>query len=355
VIYDATAVIEGIEASTSAALIGSVRDQLTGEALALRAFSYFYLVNYFGDLPMVLTSDSKKILALKRSPVSQVYDQIISDLVKARSLLSSDFAFTGNEKIRVNKWFAEALLARVYLYTGRYQDAINSSTAVINQTGLFGLNQELSDVFLKNSREAIFQLKQTTDDAFLKNGTPEGLRLLFVPGQLPAPLFTLSEQLLNSFEANDKRKTVWTASHPPHQTPAKYKNGEGKEYYMVMRLAEQYLIRAEAIVRGTPGNAGAAVADLNLLRRRADLTELDNNLPAASVLDTIMHERRIEFFAEWGHRWFDLKRTGKAHEVLSAIPIKQPWAGDFQLLYPIPAPEIKNNALLEQNPEYDNF
>ncbi|QEC44432.1 RagB/SusD family nutrient uptake outer membrane protein [Pseudobacter ginsenosidimutans] len=354
--YDATAVIDGIAASTSEELVESVRNQLTGEALAIRAFSYFYLVNSFGDVPLVLSSDSKKNVALPRAPVSKIYEQIIADLVKARSLLSSDFAFAKNEKVRVSKWFAEALLARVYLYTGQYQSAISSATEVINQKALFDLEPDLGKVFLKQSKEAIFQLKQTSENAYQKLGTPEGLAFLYNANTAGTPPYiVLSDQLLGSFEANDQRRTSWVASYPPYLAPAKYKNGEGLEYYIVMRLAELYLIRAEATVLGSPANVNAAIADINQLRKRANVTELELDLPAATVIDAIAHERKIELFAEWGHRWFDLKRTGKAHDTLSAIPNKQPWWGDFQLLYPIPEKEINVNGQLIQNPEYNTL
>lgn len=355
VVFDATAVIEGIEASKSDELIESVRKQVTGEALALRAFSYFYLVNFYGDLPLALSSDSKKTASLTRSPVSRIYEQIIADLERARTLLSNDFAFANNEKVRVNRWVAEALLARVYLYTGQYQKAISSATEVINQKSLFDLEPELSGVFLKGSKEAIFQLKQTSDDPYQKNGTPEGLRFMqnsTVPGV--SGDYGLTNELLGSFEATDKRRTTWTTTFGTVQVPHKYKNGEGLEYYVVMRVAELYLIRAEAIALGSPSNVNAAIDDINLLRRRADVTELPKDLPPATVIDAIAHERRIELFAEWGHRWLDLKRTGKAGEVLPALTSKQPWWGNYQLLYPIPVAEIAANGQLEQNPEYNS-
>jgi starch-binding outer membrane protein, SusD/RagB family len=122
---------------------------------------------------------------------------------------------------------------------------------------------------------------------------------------------------------------------------------------MVMRLAEVYLIRAEASLLLSEGNKGAALNDLNALRARAGLDDLPNTLSAAQVTDAIANERRFELFAEWGHRWLDLKRTGKAKAVLSQIPTKQPWAGDYQLLYPIPATEIINNKNIIQNTGYD--
>jgi hypothetical protein len=70
------------------------------------------------------------------------------------------------------------------------------------------------------------------------------------------------------------------------------------------------------------------------------------------VTAAIAQERRIELFAEWGHRWLDLKRTGQAHAVLSAVPAKQPWAGDYQLLYPVPPLEIEVNPRIKQNDGY---
>lgn len=355
VIFDANAVMEGLDASTSPTLYDSVKKQLTGEALALRAFSYFYLVNFFGDLPLVLTTDFKKTLAYSRSPVSKIYDQIKADLVRARSLLGNDFAAGKQERVRINKWFAEALLSRVYLYTGEYQLAINSATAVINHTALFSMEQDLNNVFMPNSSESIFQLKPTIEDPYLGTATPEGFRLYVYqyPDGSYFYSYLASNQLLNAFEANDKRKSIWLFDIVSGHVPAKYKKGTPRQYYTVMRLAELYLIRAEATVLLSPAAKNTAIEDLNVLRRRADVDELDSQLTAEQVITAIAHERQVELFAEWGHRWFDLKRTGKAHDVLAAISAKQPWWGDYQLLYPIPTGDIKQNSNLLQNPEYD--
>lgn len=116
---------------------------------------------------------------------------------------------------------------------------------------------------------------------------------------------------------------------------------------MVFRLAEQYLIRAEA--RAQQGDATGAKADINAIRNRAGLPDTDAD-GQASILAAIEHERRIEFFTEWGHRWFDLKRTGRADAVLS--PIKPNWQST-DVLFPIPLQEIENNPnLLPQNAGY---
>lgn len=351
IIYDACAVLEGLEGSTSQFLTDSVKKQLTGEVLALRAFSYFYLVNFFGDLPLVLTTDFNKTVAISRSPVSRIYQQIREDLVKASSLLNADYAHAGDERVRVNKWFAESLLARVYLYTGDYQKAIASANAVIGQSSLFGIEEELSNVFRKNSRETVLQLKQTDEYPKPNGNTPEG-NYFFITGHF---YYELSGQLMNSFEATDKRKAAWTEVRDSKTIPAKYRNITGQEYYMVMRLAELYLIRAEAAVLLNPANVNDAIADINVLRKRAGVDELQQNLAPSLVVEAIAHERQVELFMEWGHRWLDLRRTGKAHDVLSVISYKQPWWGDYQFLYPIPAEEIRRNGQLEQNPQYNSF
>lgn len=358
VIYGTNSVIEGIAASTSGALQDHVKTQLTGQAKFIRAFSYFYLVNFFGDVPMVLTVDFNQTRNLPRMPRQEVYEQIIKDLKEAQAVLPEDYSAGKSERIVPNKWAATLLLARAYLYTGDYINAAAQATAVINYTTLYNLEPDLNGVFLKNSREAVWQLKQTAENSLLKNATTEGYVFQ------PPSSYILSNQLLSGFETNDQRKVAWTGifvSQGLSQNYAKkYKIGRNNgvlgqpatEYYMVLRVAEAYLIRAEAIANGTPGETISAIADLNIIRRRAGLPDLSNNVDQQELITAIDKENQIEFFGEWGHRWFDLKRTGRAGAVLSAIPLKQPWAGDYQLLYPIPVNELNVNHFLIQNPEY---
>jgi hypothetical protein len=357
-IYDANAVIEGVAASTSADLVDSVRKQVTGEALAIRAFSYFCLVNFFGDLPLALTTDFNQTATLARSPVARIYEQIITDLTQARSLLVDNYSIAGNERIRINKWFAEALLARVYLYTGDYPNAITSASNVIGHNTMFRLEQQLGNVFLANSSETILQLKPSNITQF-NNATPEGWVIGYQP-VYAQPLYALSQNLANAFEPGDKRKTEWSITVGAWLAPNKYKlnasnsayGGPQTEYYMVMRLAELFLIRAEANLLLSDANKNESIKDLNALRERTGLDPLDNSLTASQVKAAIEQERRVELFAEWGHRWFDLKRTNRAKDVLPAISYKQPWAGNYQFLYPIPPAEISSNVNLSQNPEY---
>jgi len=365
-IYNANAVIEGIAASTSLKLHKEVRVKLTAEAKFMRAYTYFYLVNFFGDVPLVLTDDFNQTVKMSRTPKVEVYAQIVKDLQDAKSDLAADFSGSKTgERIRPNKWAATAMLARVYLFMGDYSNAVAAATEVIDQSGLFELNGDLNEVFLKNNKEAIWQMQHSNLTIARGNATPEGYVITPFLSPIANEYFgtRLTDELVQKFENNDKRKSSWlmpvTKAGEINYFVYKYKIGIGNssvggpitEYYTMLRLAEQYLIRAEALTLGSQ-QLGLAIADLNIIRRRAGIDELPVGLSKDAVVLAIEKERRTEFFSEWGHRWLDLKRTGRAHEVLSVIPAKQPWAGDYQLTYPIPLTEIRTNNKLIQNPGY---
>jgi hypothetical protein len=366
-IYLANTVIEGVQASSS--LSTDVRNQLLGEAKFLRGFVYFYLVNIFGDLPWVSTTSWADVSYASRTDAATIYQNIISDLKEARDLLPNNYDMSGGLRIRVNRAAAEALLARAYLYTGENSKAVESSSAVIGNS-LFIMESNLNDVFVKGNREAIWQLEilgnrypYATREAGLL--IPEYLTRDYTPAdvarspELFVPVYSLTSQLLNAFELNDQRKNKWLdttglIAGVKYYYPYKYKlrvgvSGNVKEYYVMIRLAEQYLIRAEA--RARDGNLPAAVADLNVIRSRAGLPDLPTTLNQTQVLAAVAQENRIEFFGEWGHRWLDLKRTKQADAVL--LPLK---GGDWQTtdqLWPIPLSELQVNPNLLQNSGYE--
>lgn len=381
-LYAANLAMEGLAAST--ALTPQVKKQLLGEAKFIRAWGLFYFVNLYGEAPLLVSSDYRVNAVIKRSPIDEVYNQIVNDLLEAKTLLSNNYldatlVRVTTERVRPTKWAATALLARTYLYMGSrgYSDAWPKAeaeaTEVINQSALYDLpSTSLNNVFLKNSAEAIWQWQpitgnRNTDDGFALNITAAGL-----DRNTPAELFA---PLLNSFEAGDPRKLNWVNSitipvggvATTYYYPYKYKVGavvpsissanQFTEYTMVMRLAEQYLIRAEA--RAQQNNNTGAVADLNVIRKRARgntpgiLPDLSGTLTKVAVLDAIMQERRVELFVEWGHRWFDLKRIGKLNEVMTAVaPLKGSTWKTEQALYPVPFGEIQLNPNLVQNPGY---
>jgi hypothetical protein len=357
-IYQANAVLEGLPPSNPIA--DAVKKQLTAEAKFLRAYCYFYLVNLFGDVPYVTSTAWAQTSSSSRTPAPQVFQSVITDLLDAQAALRTDYSVSSGERTRANQWAATALLARAYLYTGDFAKAETQSTNIINNTGLFKLVDSLNLVFQKNSTEAILQW-QTDADVFPYNATTEGDNDLPYDGS-SNPEYILSNQLLNAFEAGDKRRTYWVDSTNYggglYYYPYKYKIGPSKalpkatttEYYMVLRLAEQFLIRAEA--RAQQDNLGGAIADLNIIRARAKLTALPTTLDKTGTLAAIAQERRIELFAEWGHRWLDLKRTGQLDAVMKALR-PTTWQS-FDQLYPIPSNELHFDPNLVQNPGYIN-
>ena len=364
IIFVANSAIEGM--NNSAGLTPEVKQQLLGEAKFVRAFCYFYLVNLYGDAPLVLTSDYKINSLLPRVPKEQIYQQIIADLKDAQIYLSSNYlmsdalsayAIGTEERVRPTKWAATALLARAYLYTGDYVNAEAQATTVISNSSLYSLSS-LNNVFLKNSKEAIWQLQPVRTGT--QSNTGEGA-LFILPATGPDaagfPVY-LSNTLINGFEAGDQRRTNWvdsvTAGGITYYYAFKYKIGMADaataEYIMIMRLAEQYLIRAEA--RAQQNNISGAQSDLDEIRGRATLSPISAN-DKASLLMAILHERQVELFTEWGHRWFDLKRTGSIDTVMAAIaPGKGGSWSPFKALYPIPSEEKGLDPNLTQNPGY---
>jgi hypothetical protein len=133
--------------------------------------------------------------------------------------------------------------------------------------------------------------------------------------------------------------------------PYKYHNNNtnlnAPEYLSALRIAEQYLIRAEA--RAQSNNISGAVADLNVIRTRAGLATLSTNISLQLCMDKIIHERQIEMFAEWGSRYLDLKRTGRLNPLMMAI--KAAWKPTNTVL-PIPQNEITFDPYLKQNAGY---
>lgn len=345
-IYTANLCLEKLEKATG--LTEGVRRQLIGEAKFIRSFCFFYLINLFGDVPLTMSTDYSINAVLPRTAINIIYSQIINDLLDAKDKLTASYA-GGSEKVRPNKWTATALLARVYLYNGEWQKAEVEANAVIN-SGQYSLVTNLNNVYLKNSTEAIWQLQPVN----VNWNTWEGKDILFASASTP-PTYYVNDNLLNSFEPGDNRKTSWIASRnylsQQFYYPYKYKvygnNAPITEYYMVLRLAEQFLIRAEA--KAMQNNLIGAATDINIIRSRAGLSNMAFATKAEAII-AVENERRHEFFAEWGHRWFDLKRTGRADAVIGAL--KPATWQPTDVLWPIPISQINANPYLIQNPGY---
>jgi starch-binding outer membrane protein, SusD/RagB family len=368
-IYQANAIIQGLQKYSGVS--AAAKQQLTGESKFIRAFWHFYLTNIYGDVPLVTSTDYTVNAKISRTPKAQVFQQIINDLKDAQNELNINYVDASDttiatDRVRPTKWAATALLARAYLYTGDYANAEVQATSVINNTELYNLVPNLDSVFLANSPEAIWQL--ATPVPFSNAATPDGYGYILIaqPGTSGANSAAISPQLMKSFEVNDNRLTHWIGAYitssPPIDTfyyPFKYKVYDSTvvtEYVMVLRLAEQYLIRAEARARqGNLTGAASAATDLDTIRRRAGLLNT-TAVTQTDLLSAILHERQVELFTEWGHRWFDLIRTNNANAVMGVGGVTSykggTWNSNWQL-YPIPQTERSADPNLTQNPGYN--
>jgi len=372
IIYFCNSGIAGITSSSS--ISAPVKQQLLGELKFIRAYTYFYACNLYGDVPLPLTTDYVTNNVIARSPKSAVQQQAIQDLKEAQEMLPDGKYLTGTntettERVRPNKQAATAALARMYLYLKDWANAETQSTAVISSAS-YRLEPNLNQVFLKDSPEAIWQLMPVEPGV---NNRDAPLFVFSAPPNGLTQLYSLSSSLVQSFEPGDGRLSSWVGKLTAPATGTiraqtyyfayKYKNAVASnttnpvtEYPILLRFAEQYLIRSEA--RAQQGNIAGAVADLNILRKRAretsaDLPDFPASVSQAACLAAIAHERRIELFTEHGHRWFDLIRTDQANAVMgkAAIQKEGSWSPYKQLL-PIPAAEITINRNLIQNPGY---
>ncbi|WP_437373397.1 RagB/SusD family nutrient uptake outer membrane protein [Maribacter litoralis] len=344
-IYAANDIINGIENSTS--LTVEERNRFKGQALFVRAYMHSLLVSLFGDVPYITTTDYLENNEAERLSAAVVNEAIINDLEDAIELLEGDDTEVG-ERVVPDQYVAKALLSRMYLYTENWESAEAIASDII---GAYSLEADVRQVFLKESQETIWHLKP---GEIIRN-THEANQLIIqaIPGQT----YALTNSLLDSFEPGDMRLLHWTKSisdadstvtlHYAHKYKANFSVTESLEYSIIFRLGEQYLIRAEARVRS--GNLSGAREDLDAIRNRAGLNDTPARLEN-QLLDAIYKERRVELFTENGQRWFDLKRTERAQEVLPAL--KPGWR-PTDVLLPVPEMELQANTnLLPQNPGY---
>src|SRR5690606_20080944 len=294
-IYRANLILEKIDGASF--IPESRRNDYKGQALFIRAFYYFYLVQLFDDVPLALSSDYQQTATLGRERSAIVWLQIVQDLELAENLNGMDETI---ERSVPNRYAAWVLLARVYLIQGEHDKVIDVCDQ-IEHAGGYVLVDDLDQVFLKTSTETIWQISATNSN------TAEGMS--FLPNSPSArPIFILSPELLQSFEELDLRREHWTATQEvssiSYVYPYKYKVRTGVpplEYNVVFRFAEVLLMRAESKLEAE--DFEGALEDLNIIRNRAGLIPLSYTTQGA-LRQAIYTEKRLEYFAEWGHRWF---------------------------------------------------
>jgi len=349
---------------------------LYGEVYFLRAYYYFELVKFFGDVPLFTESrlTATDSGTLQRAPQSEVYAQIELDLQNAISALPT----SQTQKGRVTRFTAQALLGKVYLYQDKFTEAASMLENVI---GVFSLVNNYGDQFLKageNGTESVFEVQHTNtsnwwdwDCATCGEGNfgiiHNGPRAFDGPEYASGWSFNIpSNALFDSFEAGDTRReaSILDFEAFAEDTGASYvagykdtgyfnnkyipragESGAQTELnyltnYRSIRYADVLLMAAEANNRGGI-NDGKAQDYLNQVRERA-FGDTSHNITStgSSLTQAIWDERNFELSME-GHRFFDLVRTGEAANTITGFV-----AGKHEV-FPIPQQEVDISGLTQ--------
>ncbi|MCB0632401.1 MAG: RagB/SusD family nutrient uptake outer membrane protein [Saprospiraceae bacterium] len=362
------------------------------EARFCRAYFYFDLVKWFGKVPIFETFVTpSEALKIGRSPVSEVYDLIISDLEFAIANLPE--SYSSADRGRATSLAAKGILARVYmtrsgpalhpdgpcLGTNEYQQALDLLNDIIN-SGRFSMLDDYAAIFdydNEDNAEIVWDFQYITgglgaggyypteyyDEAWARINLP-------FPGGNPGDgSKRVSEDLLNSYEAGDLRIEptfqIGYLSETGDPIDAKFYDkfmnmdkagGDRFDWsinYPVLRYTDVLMLKAECILQGASGSQSDVDAIVNAVRARAGVGAISN-----VTLDMLLGERRREFAGE-NLRWDDLVRTGKVVDVMNAFISSEDSSGKMQpmtnnfIIYPIPQDQLDvKQGLYEQNTGY---
>lgn len=381
----ANLILSKIDQATT--LSDSFKTRVSAEAKFLRAYFYFDLVRFFGNVPLITTVlPTSELYAQVQSNPSQIYDQIVKDLREAMPNLP--ITITTGEKGRISQGAAKAQLAKVLLYSNdntKMAEAVTLFEDVNKLGNIYGysLVASYADIFNpanKFNTESILEIPHSNNAAWSDwgylNGGEGNLATQFIgmdsyngvtysSGWGFCPVTESLANLMKSdprfaatiidgkalkadgatYNARYQNTDYFIKKYAPLKA---YRSGSGQAEHnwpmneIEIRLADTYLMQAEALIR-TNGNVARAKDLLDAVRTRVGLA----SIPA--TLDNIYAERRLELATE-GHRFFDLVRTGKAVTVLGPSGFK---AGKSEYL-PIPQTEIDvTKGVIKQNPGYN--
>ncbi|MEI9919879.1 MAG: RagB/SusD family nutrient uptake outer membrane protein [Bacteroidota bacterium] len=368
-IYIANFMIERIP--TIEGVTASVRKESMATAYFIRGLCYFRLAATFGGVPKVTTTDIETNRNIARATKDEIMALAEADFLLALGNLGGKQATPATACDNA----VNAALARFYLYKKDYNAAIQYSTAVINSND-YVLEEDYVTIITKDfTDESIFEVGYTISD----DGDGTSLNDLFVsrremiPSNNIVPVFdSLANRALGRRNRAIKFKTANLKGTDNGWEVANYGTAvDNNNNIVVFRLAEMYLIRAEArAILGNVGGINSAQSDITLLRKRANFPRnlskkitpkdtvkahwvvdtLATTPTQAQMISLIEVERRMELSYE-GHRWYDLVRTGRVEQVMP--PFNSNWKAAYEL-WPIPQREIQNNPALagEQNPGY---
>jgi hypothetical protein len=337
-------VIAKVPGVQDATFTDAERKQIVGEAYFIRALAYFDLARVWGNAQITLTptlSSSDKT-DIANSTQAQVYAQSLSDLNAADSLLLPP---ASQNPVRANQETVWALKARFYLYQGDYTKAATYAGKVLEDKSNYALQHPYSAFFTPASavatKESVFELSYSATYTnphrnYWQPPANGGTRQW-------APSDALITLLNDPLTGGNRNALIARTSAGLWYGNLYYRSGPAVDPTYVIRIAELYLIHAEALAQ--LGQLDDARKDLDAIRERAGLAPTTASSKEA-VLLAIENERRVEFAFE-PHRWFDLVRTKRAAAVLGI--------SDSRLyIFPIPANEISlANGSLKQNPGYD--
>lgn len=341
---------------------------IKAEALFLRAVCYFDLVRTFGQpytqvdpttslgVPIMLHA---VVSEPARNTVAEVYDQIIADLTEAEAIIPDDYNTTANYHTSVtdlknvaSKEAIQGLLSRVYLYHGDYQKAADYATKVIDSKK-FTLYTEDNYTTVWNQAtggsEVIFEVY--VDETNYLWGYAGYEYLCYLSDPKGYADFAVSHDLYDLYADSDVRKKLFTTTT---ETPDQYwtlkyagKDSKTPSYCntVYLRLAEMYLNRAEATLRGANSGVSAQV-DMNTLAASRGATA------EAATLDGVFTERRKELAFE-GHIFYDFARCGKSiTRVDTDAALKTIEFPSYRWAMPIGKSEMDANPNMVQNPGY---
>jgi hypothetical protein len=340
------------------------KNRLIGEAKFLRAYHYFFLVRAFGDVPL------QHVDLTVRVPKEQVYDFIEQDLLDAIQVLPEKSQYASADLGRATKGAAQALLAKVYLYQKDWQNAYDYADDVIT-SGQYSLEPDYAQIWRVNTEngvESIFEVQargESIAHGVQQYSETQGAR---GPSGWGWGFNTPSQNLLDAYNAEGDvirrdatiifrgetmydGRVVSTAVENPMYNEKAYSSanagaGDGDKNIRVLRLAEIYLIRAEAA--NELGNSSVALSSLKEVRDRVNLGEITTT-DQTLLRNLIWKERRLELAFEHD-RWFDLVRTGQAAQAMQANG--KPFEVGKHELFPIPNGQLIQTPGLGQNPNW---
>ena len=370
-----------------------IQKRSLGEAQFLRAKFYFDLVRAFGDVPLFTTPPTSPSEVYKpRTPVAEVYAQIEQDLIDAIGNLPA--SYSGADLGRATKWAATGLLAKVYITEGKKPEAAQRANEVITGSGKsmwanYGDNFKVEN---DNGKESLFEVQYVNGkNGYDRNSVGSAMNEFFAPrgsGLTPAGGgygFNVPEpDFVAGYEAGDTRKaaTIWAPGDKgpngwvqPSDLPGSPFGYDVRKWFVgkvntniwdsplnvpVLRLAEMYLILAEAV-----GPTPEGLEAINKVRRRAFGKDINTADPAHDLTastpnftEAVIRERQYELAFEFD-RWFDLKRTNTLIPVMTAqsaylktLGIQRGIPTPNNLVLPIPQSELDTNPGLTQNPGY---